>query len=351
MKETPLTFIIVGSGWRSLFYARIAVAYPQQFRLLGLLCRSEEKVELMRHEHDIPATVSESDLDALRPDFVVVAVNKASICTVSAHWALKGYPVLCETPAGLTLEELNYLWELHTEHGCRIQVAEQYLHYPTHAAGIRIAELGLLGKPDAMNLSVVHDYHAVSLMRHYLDTGLEPVKIWGKRYSYPVMETKSRAGAITDGSVKERKRVRLTFEFESGKTAFYDFSPVQYQSDIRSRHLQVQGVRGELDDGVVRFVDEHHQPVEAELELHQTEDGHGIAWIGLGDEILYRNPFGNMVGLPQDETAIASMMLDMEGEIYPLKEALQDAYLRILMEEALNKPGTVIESERQLWNE
>lgn len=351
-----LRFIVIGSGWRSLFYARIAAAYPQHFQLLGMLCRGEEKAERMRREYGIPAMVSEEELDRLRPDFVVVAVNKASISQVSAHWAMKEYPVLCETPAALTMEELNHIWELHTAQGCRIQVAEQYLRYPVHAAGIQIMERGLLGSLNAMDLSAVHDYHGVSLMRHYLGTGLEPVKIWGKRYTYPVMETDSRDGAITDGSVKERDRARLTFEFEGGKTAFYDFSNVQYHSYIRSRRLQVQGVRGELNNQVVRFVGEDNLPVEAELELQRTMDGNGIDRITLDRELLYQNPLGSQVGLPEDETAIASMMLDMRQfiqdgtEVYPLREALQDSYLRILMKEALDHPGMVVESREQKWN-
>lgn len=39
-----LSYIIVGSGYRAEFYARIAAAYPQLFRAI-FLCRSEEKAE------------------------------------------------------------------------------------------------------------------------------------------------------------------------------------------------------------------------------------------------------------------------------------------------------------------
>ena len=37
-----LSYIIVGSGFRAEFYARIANTYPQQFRAM-FFCRSEEK--------------------------------------------------------------------------------------------------------------------------------------------------------------------------------------------------------------------------------------------------------------------------------------------------------------------
>ncbi len=74
--------------------------------------------------------------------------------------------------------------------------------------------------------------------------------------------------------------------------------------------------------------------------------------------MLYRNPFselGKASGLPQDETAIGTLMLGMrrfieEGaEVYPLSEGLQDAYVRILMEQAL-KSGQVVESKTQVWS-
>ncbi len=74
------------------------------------------------------------------------------------------------------------------------------------------------------------------------------------------METDSRDGAVTDGRRAEKTRRRLTFEFEGGKTAFYDFSSAQYHSYIRSRHLNVQGPEGELDDWIVRRIKEEIQP-------------------------------------------------------------------------------------------
>lgn len=355
----PMRFIVVGSGWRSLFFARIAQAYPEWFELSALLCRTREKADALSQKHGIKTTVSEQECQDMQPDFVVVAVDKASICDVTLHWVAKGYPVLCETPAAVELEDLNRLWKGCKEQGYRIQVAEQYMRYPVHAAGIALMERGYVGEPYMMDLSMVHEYHGASLIRHYLGTGLEGMKIFGKQYEYPVMETDSRDGAITDGRITKRSRVRLTFEYESGKTAFYDFSGVQYHSYIRSRRLQVQGERGELNDQVLSYVKEEHGrylPETAPLTLCQTEDGRGIARVQLGEQVLYENPFGNQRGLPQDETAIASMMLDMKAfiedgiPVYPLEEALQDAYVRILMEKALERPGQVIESERQIWS-
>ena len=61
-------------------------------------------------------------------------------------------------------------------------------------------------------------------------------------------------------------------------------------------------------------------------------------------------------GLNEDETAIACFLDRMQGylaggaEVYPLADALQDAYLALLMERALAVPGQSVESTPQPWN-
>ncbi|MBS5284135.1 MAG: Gfo/Idh/MocA family oxidoreductase [Clostridiales bacterium] len=345
-----LKVLVVGSGRRSLFYWRIAYAYPKYFQFLGMVCRTEEKAEKMQREYGIPALCSENRAAEMKPDVVVVAVNKASICTVAKSWLERGFAVLCETPAALNLEELEDLWRLRCENGIRLQVAEQYFRYPSYEACIAIAESGKIGMPYALELSAVHDYHAFSLIRKLLGTGFENATFFGKNYFFSVEETNSRYGEIKDGSVKKHRRTRVNIEFESGKVAFYDFDSIQYHSYIRSRHLRLQGEKGELDDGVLRWVDEKHQVHKAEIWEKRTDNG--ISEIRLENTKLYENPFTNPV-LPQDETAIATLLFGMRKyietgeEVYPLAEALQDAYFSILLKRAAT--GEIVQSETQLW--
>ena len=53
----------------------------------------------------------------------------------------------------------------------------------------------------------------------------------------------------------------------------------------------------------------------------------------------------------QDEYAIATMLFDMKeyldggAEVYPLREALEDAYEWLLIQEAVKRPGETIVSE------
>lgn len=351
----PLSFIIIGSGWRAMFYVRIAKRFPKLFNLKYMLCRKEEKAEQIRKEWKIPVTLAVEECVKAAPDFVVVAVSKNAIFEVTKEWALKGFPVLCETPAAMTVEQLQELWEMKEQQGAGIQVAEQYLRYPVLAAGLKRMQDWQVSEPYAMDLSVAHDYHGASLIRHMLATGIESVRLTGKTYSVPVVETDSRYGPVTDGSVKQRDRTRITLEFASGKTAFYDFSGVQYHSFIRSRHLNVQGQDFEWNDTMFRHVNEKGEVQEEQLLPYIDERYRMLVTEELRKICGKWNPVLTLEEV-QDEYAIATMMLDMgryleQGiEVYPLAEALEDAYLWILMQQAAVHPGDTIESARMPWH-
>ena len=71
-------FAVIGSGWRAQYYVRVAKALPDLFELCAIYCRSEEKAAEVRSGFGIPATTSEDECAARKPDFVVVAVNKTA---------------------------------------------------------------------------------------------------------------------------------------------------------------------------------------------------------------------------------------------------------------------------------
>ncbi|MCD8221997.1 MAG: Gfo/Idh/MocA family oxidoreductase [Clostridiales bacterium] len=369
MKDTPITFVTVGSGWRSLFYWRVAQAYPSLFRMEAMLCRTEEKAERMRSLYGIPAVISAAECEEKKPDFIVVAVSKDAIVQTGEEWLERGFPVLLETPAAMEEKDCKRLWQWRKKYGARIQVAEQYFAHPTHAAAIAAVRHGYLGEPYAIDISTVHDYHAASLIRRYLKLGLESVRITAKEYHFPVEETGSRDGAVTDGTVKMRRRVRADFTFTckdgTGKYAFYDFDGVQYHSRIRGRHVCVRGQRGELFDNVLSYVDENHVPHQLELKTERDPYSGGIRRVrfcengekAVSGGIFYENPFvrlGQAVVLPEDETAVGTILLGMSRyledgtEVYPLAEALQDAYLWVLMERAI-EDGAEVHSEVMPW--
>lgn len=86
-----LSYIIVGSGYRAEYYARIARTYPQQFHAL-FLCRSEEKAARIQEKTGIQATTSIEVCEQFGADFAVIAVNKENIADVCEEWVDRGYP-------------------------------------------------------------------------------------------------------------------------------------------------------------------------------------------------------------------------------------------------------------------
>ena len=317
-----IRFAVIGSGWRSLFYVRIAKALPDMFELTALLCRGQEKADRIQKEYGIHTTTSEDEIIASKPDFVVSAVNKSSMSDVVRYWAAKGIPVLSETPAGLDIDTLKAIRQ-DVENGARIQVAEQYFLYPSIKAVIDECKSGTIGEPVSLTISAMHDYHAASVIRRMLDTGLEDVTVTGKTFSMKVTDTRTRYEVLTEGRVVEKEEKHLIMEYADGKTAFYDFMSDQYRSPIRNRYINLRGTRGEIINDTVYYLDKDNLAACKKLDI--------------------TNPYG-YAGLSEDEAAITGILLGMKEyvdkgkEVYPMNEALYDAYMGILMCEA-GKPG------------
>ncbi len=361
-----MRFIIVGSGWRSLYYVRIAKALPEKFELCAMLCRTEEKAQQMAKEYGIPTSTSIDECRAMNPDLVVVVVNKASIATVAMEWMGYGFCVLSETPAAMDIDTLNKLWEMHKAGG-KLVVCEQYRKYPKFGALIDVAKSGLIGEPDILSCSLAHEYHGASLFRALL--GLSPSEqfsLTAKSYTLPVAQTLTRYDFFTDRRIAYKKRVIATFEFSNGKVCLYNFDSEQYRSPIRKNTHRLIGRYGEIIDGTVRYLDAegvaHVSPIETTSRKVRTcydnpnlKKVEEITSIRFEDEILYTPRFG-LCGLAQDETAVATMMeatymyaKGLADSPYPLEEALQDAYTMILLLKA-EETGRKVESVPQAWN-
>ena len=238
-----LNYVVVGSGYRAEYFGRVARTWPELFRAC-YLCRSEEKAARMRQSTGAEAVLTAEEALAFKPDFVVVAVDRGHVADVAEDWIARGFPVVTETPVGDTEEKLQRLEAL-AGRGARIVCCEQYHRYPILATGLEAVQQGAIGTPQSATISLAHDYHAASLLRRALMVGRERYELRGSRQVSPAVNTDSRYGAILDGSVAEEVRDRALIDFESGKTAIYDFAPLQYRSYIRSRHFTVRGDRGE----------------------------------------------------------------------------------------------------------
>lgn len=380
-------FIIIGSGWRSLYYVRIAKALPNIFQLDAMYCRTEEKAEKMAEEYGIHTTTSIDECVGFKPDFAVIVVNKTSICDVAMEWMDRGITVLSETPAALDMDSLKKLYRYHMSdykmkeriNGKALEnllkqnnfitrkkqvVAEQYRDYPSNKAAIKLLNSGVIGDISCMNISLAHEYHGFSLLRAYL--GIKPDEnytVSAKEYEFPTTQTLTRYDKFTDGRIANKKRCVATFEFESGKVAWYDFDSEQYRSSIRKNTIKVQGVRGEMIDDTIYYLDDNNEGqiknIETEVRVTTTSDSNPnlstvreVKKILFDGQVLYEPEWG-VCNLSEDETAIAALMAGTaqysRGEAdspYSMEDALADAYAAILLDEAV-KTGKRVSSNFQ----
>lgn len=354
-----IKFAVIGSGWRAQFYIRIAKAVPDMFELTDVLIRDKIKGEKFSQTYGVSVVQTIEEIQKKSPDYVVLAIKRGIISGYLPKLFEAGIPVLCETPPGEDVEALDSVWEAYQTYKGKIQVAEQYFVQPLYAAWGKVIASGKIGEVENINISALHGYHGASMIRRYLNVGFQNAVIYGKKFWFDVTETCGRDGMEFDGEVFKCSRDRLTMEFENGKVAFFDFAdPVQYHSFIRTRQLSVQGVRGEIDDLTVRYLTKENVPVTAELNRIDLGVYNNQEWshygIMLGEEFLYKTPFIN-ARLNDDEIAVATCMLKM-GEyletgidFYSLKEALQDMYICLKMDEALANPNKEIKMEVQSW--
>ena len=352
-----IVFGIIGSGWRTEFFLRIARELPERFKVAGVVTRTEVSGRKIEEKFGICTyrTIAEL-LNATQIDFAVVSVPWKIAPVRTKELVERGIPVLTETPPAPDLDSLVEINKL-TELGAKIQVAEQYHLQPLHAARIAIANSGKLGEISQVQISACHGYHGISLMRKLLGIDFENASITASKITTPLMDGPNREGGPCEEKIIESQQVIASFDFE-GKYGIYDFTDDQYFSWIRSKRLLVRGSQGEITDMAVRYLKDFQTPIEYELKrvnLGENGDleGFGLKGILAGEEWIYKNPFtpGRMA---DDEIAIASCLEEMyqytkTGEnFYSLAEGSQDHYLSLMIDEAV-RTGEKVKTERQPW--
>lgn len=356
----PLRFALIGWGWRAEFYARIAKEMPSRFVLTTVLLRNEQKANALSASTGLRATTSFEEVMATAPDFVVSCVARGGTLPTLSMLFERGVPVLTETPPAESIEELKQLWRAAQRTEATVQVAEQYPYQPLYSAWQSFVDDGGIGDVTNISLSALHGYHGMAVIRRILATGYEDASIDGERFTFPLTETMDRGGPIVDGPIVDSRRDRATLRFASGKVAFFDFAdPAQYHSYIRTRQLNVQGTKGEIDDLSVRYIGPNGLPVSGELVRIDSGRYNNQGWshkeLRLGERVLYTSPFQES-RLNDDEIAVGVCLENMgklvrsgRSDGYSLAEALHDTYLALLVEQAVSTPRTLICSERMPW--
>src|SRR3954453_23759493 len=236
------SFAVVGAGWRAEMFWRLAAAMPD-VDCVGAVVRTPR---------DLPVPTF-SSLSEIHPDFVVTAVPWDANPAVIVEAVERGLPVLAETPPAPDRDGLHALWQRTGDSGL-VQVAEQYLMVPAHAARLEAVRQGLIGEPTQVQVSSTHMYHAVSLIRGYLGEGRGPVTARAARTPAPLVAPPPRDGWTGDPEPRPATTIIATLDFGDGRSGLYDFTDNQWHNQLRFRRILVRGTHGELrDDEVVRL--------------------------------------------------------------------------------------------------
>jgi predicted dehydrogenase len=193
MPSAPTRFGIIGTGWRAEFFARLARQAPEAFTVAGVVSRRPERAAEVSRDWGVPAFSSEDELLATTPDFVIASVPWAEMGPTARRLAEAGVKVLAETPPAADLDGLRSLWSAVGATGL-VQVAEQYLLMPQHAARLAAVRAGLIGDVTSVQVSSTHLYHAVSMIRGFLGVGRGPVEVRAQAFTAPLADPLSPAG-------------------------------------------------------------------------------------------------------------------------------------------------------------
>jgi predicted dehydrogenase len=265
--------------------------------------------------------------------------------------------VLAETPPAPDLPGLRALWAEVGASGL-VQVAEQYLLMPGHAARLAVVRQGIVGEPTSAQVSSTHLYHAVSMIRGLLGVGFEPAVVSARSFTAPLVDPLTFDGWTGDSTPKDAATTLATLDF-GGRMGLYDFTDNQWWNPLRTRRIVVRGSSGELvDDHVVRLVDPT-TPVESPLVRRQTGidlnlEGFDLDHISVDGRVVYRNPFlGSRFS--EDDIGVATLLEQTgawargEGpEPYPLAQGLQDHLISLAIEESV-ATGRDVTTTTEAW--
>lgn len=352
-------FAIVGSGWRSRFFLRLARMAPEQLQATGVVTRSAERGEQVTAEWGVPTFRTLGELaSAGDPEFVIPSVPWSETPVVTREAVGRGLRVLAETPPAPTVEALRDLWSDVGSTGL-VQVAEQYLLMPGHAARLSLLRSGLIGDVSSVQVSSTHLYHATSMIRLMLGGGFDPVTVTARAFTAPLADPLSPSGWSGDDTPKDLATTIALLDFGGGRSGVYDFTENQWWNPLRARRIVVRGSRGEIvDDSVVRLADPR-TPVESRLLRRQLGfdlnlEGVDLDHISVDGEVVYRNPFPG-ARFSDDDLAVATLLRDTgrwargEGPApYPLAEGCQDHLLGLAIEESA-RTGAPVTTAREVW--
>ncbi len=315
-----INYCIIGGGWRAQFYIRIAKMLPHMFNVKAVCIRNRESAERIRRQYDVNVVNSIDEILNFDCDFFVNCINKEDISDLSFQLCEKGYAVLQETPAMPTDKDIKKY---------RLQVAEQFHLKPMYQAIKGIIDDGIIGVVNHIEISVAHEYHAMSLIRFFMNEDM-PKCIYSKQLTNEVLHTHFRVGEIKHKEILPSRHQLAIFQWD-GKSAIYNFDYEQYFSPVRNDRLLIRGTRGEIENNTVRYFNSQNRFCESEIKQQKCGnlDGFFNSAVTFENKVYYVSPFDD-ARLSDEETAIATTLLKMAeyvktGEkFYSFESAVKD---------------------------
>lgn len=352
-------YALVGAGWRSSVYLRLAYLLPERFEVTGVVTRTAEAGERLERDFGVPTyRTVEALLAARRPDFVVLSVPWPVTPELIRTLVAADVPVLAETPPAPDLEGMRALWS-DVGSSSLVQVAEQYAWMPLHAARLTLAREGVIGVPGSVQVSSTHLYHVVAMMRSFLGAPIGPTTVDSRAFFAPLVDPITPAGWTHDPVPKRARTILSTIDFGDDRMGLYDFTDNQWWNPVRPDHLMVRGSIGEIhDESVVRMIDDV-TPVTSRIERTSTGtgmnyEGAELAHLSFEGRVVFRNRFGG-APLMDDDLGTAELLAATgawtrgDGPApYPLAEGLHDHHVGLAIEESA-ETGAPVRTGDEPW--
>lgn len=348
-------FALIGTGWRAGFFARMAEMLPERFELTGVVCHSERGRAIAGEQWHVRVYENLEEPLADRPDFVVASVPGSAVPELARFYASHDMPIMFETYCSESVEAMTALYR--EVGGARIQVAEQYPFQPMHAARIRTAVSGVLGRIYQARASFIQNYHTLAVLRRLLNVGMELPVVYAYHREDRRAAGPTRAGLPTEDKLETVAQEMFLLDY-GDRTAIGDYESMQQRSWIRHPIVMVRGERGEILNDRVTYLKDYLTPITYPLLRSQAGtdgnlEGHYLRGIQGNGEWVYRNPY-LPARMMDDEIAVAACMEAMADyarggkAFYPLEEAFQDHYICLLIQEAARTVRPV-QAQKQLW--
>ena len=355
----PARFALVGSGWRSEFFLRLARSAPARFTVTGVVTRSAERGAEVESSWGVATFRSIADLLAAeRPEFVIPCLPWALTAATTIDLVAAGLPVLAETPPAADLAGLTELWAAVGSLQL-VQVAEQYPRMPAHAARSLLVKEGVIGEATSVHVSSTHLYHAVAIIRDLLGVGFDPVTVHAQSFTAPLANPLNPRGWTGSISPEPLSTTLATLDWGAGRMGHYDFTDNQWWNPLRTRRIVIRGSLGEIvDEHLVRLVDPR-TPVDSTLTRRLSGvdlnlEGLEVQHISFDGRVMWRNDFHGS-RFSEDDLAVVALLADMAGWCrgesaapYPLADGCQDHLIGLAIGESL-ATGRPVTTAHQPW--